>query len=48
MLSRAEADRDELQARLSLTATATKPSDLNSVKGDGAGIKVLQSQLRDS
>jgi vacuolar-type H+-ATPase subunit D/Vma8 len=54
MLSRAEADRDELQAKLSLTtasnrsAAATTGDTTAFSKGDGAGVKVLQSQLRDS
>eukprot|EP00953_Heterococcus_sp_UTEX-ZZ885_P022264 12330-Heterococcus_DN1.PRE.2 len=52
MLSRAEADRDELQANLSLTTTASNRSAGETTtaisKGDGAGVKVLQSQLRDS
>jgi vacuolar-type H+-ATPase subunit D/Vma8 len=52
MLSRAEADRDELQAKLSLTTTASNRSAGDTAtaisKGDAAGVKVLQSQLRDS
>jgi vacuolar-type H+-ATPase subunit D/Vma8 len=56
MLSRAEADRDDLQAKLSLTtslssarATAATTGDTAAFsKGDAAGVKVLQSQLRDS
>jgi vacuolar-type H+-ATPase subunit D/Vma8 len=51
MLSRAEADRDELQAKLSLTTASNRSAGdattANS-KGDAAGVKVLQSQLRDS